>query len=1000
MRPLSLSIKGFGPYVKAEISETDFSLLNSSGLFLICGEIGAGKTTLFDAIVYALYGKSSIEDRPPKEMVSHLLPKLKLSYYPEISFKFAFNNKIFEIKRRLPYNNLTTERVSLWINGKIYSSKKEEIKKYIKELFRLDANQFKKVFLIPQGEYRKILIEKGKEKRELFENIFETFFYADLEEFLKEKRNELEKELKILKEKILYIEKSFDGVSLEETEKIYQDLEKKENLLKKEIDELYFKKRNLEQEILKLEKSLEVFSNIKKLEERLTELKKEEKKYLEKKEFIKKLEKFQEKFNFYTILKKTWKELRDLSSKRRNLRILLNSNKEALEKLKNEAKELSKKEPEIETLKQKLKELEKRKEIISNFKAKKREKEKLENECKELEDRQKNLKNKKEKLIKKIKIYENLSELFTNLRKLFENKKIIEEKLSYFEEKKKKKEVISKLDEEIEKLKKEVETLQREKEKYFLLCEAEKLANLLKPGEPCPLCGSKEHPHPISPSQNFHHLKRTEKELKNKEEILKAKEKKLNMLKGELQIIEQKIKNEEEKEVKMALSQIEKNISSVLNDLKVYPNFSNYVPYYEDVLTKEEEFHKKFKTAFDLLNETEKTLEEVEALLSDKKSQLNELEGALKELENFCEGSLEEPEKEIKEIFQIIKDFEHKKSTLEEQIKNLEIDIEAKNAKLNQIQEQIKTQLKDYKKAFSEVFSLVKEKIFSSLKELKEANKYLKDLPKLRDEVAHFYNEVERIEKNLGDLKKEREKTPFISISEIEKEIKDKKEKLYDIEEKSRKLNEEIGRITQKKEEILNKQKELKNLYKEFKEKEKHFGLIEHLYTVITGKNELRTSFYSYVLSTFINFALKRANRYFYEFSFGRYRFITEEIFKKDFNLKVFDNYTGKEREVRTLSGGESFIATLSFALGISDVILEIYKAKPFESLFIDEGFATLDIFTLEKVVEVLINFGQKSGRTIGIISHIEELKRKFPVILEVKKNPQKGSQIKIIKNF
>ena len=254
MRPLSLSIKGFGPYVKAEISETDFSLLNSSGLFLICGEIGAGKTTLFDAIVYALYGKSSIEDRPPKEMVSHLLPKLKLSYYPEISFKFAFNNKIFEIKRRLPYNNLTTEKVSLWINGKIYSSKKEEIKKYIKELFRLDANQFKKVFLIPQGEYRKILIEKGKEKRELFENIFETFFYADLEEFLKEKRTELEKELKILKEKILYIEKSFDGVSLEEIEKIYQDLEKNENLLKKEIEELYLKKKKLRTRNTKIRK--------------------------------------------------------------------------------------------------------------------------------------------------------------------------------------------------------------------------------------------------------------------------------------------------------------------------------------------------------------------------------------------------------------------------------------------------------------------------------------------------------------------------------------------------------------------------------------------------------------------------------------------------------------------------------------------------------------------------------------------------------------------------
>ena len=177
MKPLYLSIKGFGPYLQAEIKEEDFKFLTQNRLFLISGEIGAGKTTLFDAIFYALYGESTIEGRNPTSLISHFI-KNKPNLIPEIKFKFFLDGKTYQIVRRPSFRG-RAENVSLWIENKLFSAKKNEIKDKIKELIGLDAKQFKKVFLIPQGEYRKILIAKGEEREALLETIFETFIFSN-----------------------------------------------------------------------------------------------------------------------------------------------------------------------------------------------------------------------------------------------------------------------------------------------------------------------------------------------------------------------------------------------------------------------------------------------------------------------------------------------------------------------------------------------------------------------------------------------------------------------------------------------------------------------------------------------------------------------------------------------------------------------------------------------------------------------------------------------------
>jgi exonuclease SbcC len=180
----------------------------------------------------------------------------------------------------------------------------------------------------------------------------------------------------------------------------------------------------------------------------------------------------------------------------------------------------------------------------------------------------------------------------------------------------------------------------------------------------------------------------------------------------------------------------------------------------------------------------------------------------------------------------------------------------------------------------------------------------------------------------------------------------------------------------------------------------KEQGILEHIINLISGKNPKAVSLLSYATSIFLDRLLRRANHYLKEFSFHRYCFVIEEALRKDFELYIFDAYTGRAREVRTLSGGESFIAVLAFALGVSDLLQALSGAKPFQSFFIDEGFGNLDSQTLDRVVQTLVEVSQRADRVIGVISHLSEIKDRFPARIEVIKEREGGSRIKVEKVF
>ncbi len=994
MRPLYLSIKGFGPYLNLELSEEDFKVLIENRLFLISGETGAGKTTIFDAILYALYGEGTIEGRTPADLISHYL-KNRSGIYPEIDFKFFLDGKIYRILRRPSFQG-RPENVNLWIEDILFSSKKTEVKNKIKELLGLDAKQFKKVFLIPQGEYRKILLADEKERKLLLETIFETFRFSQIEEFLKNKLKDLKNKYQSLKEREKDLQKISQVSGLKELNQKILEKEKKLKNAKVLEKELLLKRKNLEEKIKNREFLIQIYQKFEDLSKKFEELKSKEEQIKNKKELLNKLKIIKEHLNYYENLKNLWKNLKDLHIKRKVLNKSLAELSNNLILLNKKLEKLLENEKEIETKKIKLQKLKE-----------------LKRQLQQKIDLEKDLKKVSIALESKIqqlkKLNEEINKIKNNLEKTQEEKDQLSKALRLIKEKDEIERFIKNFNKyenlknqktEVEKilanLQKEFNQLENLKKELEIKNRAESLAKFLKDGKPCPVCGSLHHPDPIKPDKNFQKkLEKIEEELLKKKNDLETVQKHFFQIKAKLDHLEEELKNLKKDELILKFKELEKELSKfkvVLEKIRIK----------KDPEGDLEEKIENFKNQLKLLEKQEeierKNIEELKAKEANLKGQLEVIQSLLKDLKLDCEKIsiyITTLEKEILE-------WENKKTKIEKNLQKIQQEKIKTETELKNSKEFLNQRLYEYKENLFKLCELKRSGVISSIKELKSYISLISKIPEFEEEIQIFYQELERTQKNLEEIKAElRKLTPTrLNYKKLSSELNELKNQKTEIENSLSKLHYQIGSLQSELDqlkEILNSLEEIK---KEKKILEDETPLLEKIYNLIIGRNSKKISFHSFVLSIYIKFILKRANYYFKEFSFGRYKFVEDKVLHKKLSLEVFDHYTGSRREAKTLSGGESFLATLSLALGTSDVLLYLFRNKPFESLFIDEGFGSLDESTLEKVVNVLLNLAHQSGRIIGIISHLKDLREKFPVVLEVYKNQISGSYVKICKKF
>ena len=995
MKPIRLELKEFGPY-KYEIVEWD-KIINEP-IFLITGKTGSGKSTLFDAFVYALYNKTT----SGKDIASLRTKTADDKTRTTVIFDFELKNKLYRVERTLAYTkkgnkNQTSGKVALIEivdnNENVLATKEQDVKEKIEQIIGLDDKQFCQLIILPQGKFKDFLLSKSSEKKETLRSLFNTFFYQKfidkLSSYAKEQDNDYklkERELITKFDQFIFDEKldKFEFLKEENFENVIIQINNQGNIVSEKENALANLNKELEkirEEYTKIIKLNDKFVEFDELKEKHEELTKEENNIIEIQNIIKKLEELEKNIDRISEYNKLITKENELVKRKENLEIDFKdySNKRDSNLKLGEQIEVEQKE--IEVIKNKLAEVKYFYDNISVFEHAFKEKKECETKIKEFDKNKLELSEYKENILKleqsNKKELEKSESLKTNISKfdlsIVKKEVEVENLKKYKNEKssleKNKVELEAKIDklkllrQKQSDLKNKVEELEKNKEKEILNTFLEKLHD----GDNCPLCQQKiiHVPEVIDVKHEEDTLINKEYEDTNKEIIR----------------LETIISNEQDDYKKLQLQ---------LNEQEKVINFDSESEL-ESIKEEKEENEKSLKASLITIEENQIQLETLNSKVIELEK-IIESEGELKEKLALANSKIEEynkkvqlniidfkeyykgQEQQVTEFNNNFKKYTEEKSQL--QLKEKELEIAIKNNKEHIIS--INSDLEELLDKFNN--SKLKE-YYSDFKEAHEAIEDLKDLKDYKEKVDTYNLAKKSLANNIKKLEKELSKEVKPNLEEIKEKVQLQEEKVSD-----------FGKQLAVQKNTYNTNKELySELYDEFKVWESNIKEVREIITlsnVLSGKTESKKSLETYVQGYYLDLILEAGSKRLLQMSNDRYRF--ERRIEKakggglqGLDIEIYDVYLNSNRIVNSLSGGELFLASLSLALGLAEVIQNESGGISLETIFIDEGFGSLDSETLDTAITTLIDL-QSYGRNIGIISHVSELKDRIRSKVEV----------------
>lgn len=1003
MMPISLTLSAFGPY--PDTITIDFESFQEDGLFLITGPTGSGKTMIFDAMIFALYGKTSGQIRQTDSLrCDHALNEIPTF----VEFSFSLHQQNYTIKRNPKYyleGKKTPKQPSALLtlpDGKMVEGIKEVNQKMI-SLLGVDDQQFKQICMIAQGEFTKLIMASSDEREKVLRELFHSETYQKLEEKLKvhlktyqdkydlllNKRKDLMQELQV-EDHQEYLSKQTKLIASQQKE--YDDLKKDLDQKKQQL-QLY---RLQNQRLIQLKDLKQQFQDLKKQENDYQELNKtvdtlkkaQETNYLYI-SYIKQQKKLQTlKLNQEDFLKQLKKLEKDYQEKKvqANTLTVKQQTKEKLQNQIQETKQLINQiyqyqndYQNLQTLKQQYRMLDEEHKLFLKKKEKfenglQRDQERIQSE-QQVQSKYELIKQQYVRLNEqKVKVHQ-LSDYYDQILKLNENKSDLQEEYTVVEKQ---------VDHE--------KMQYNQMEKLYFRKQAGIFALQLKEDQPCPICGSLHHPHPAQ----------IEKEDITKEK-LDQQAKKVKQQEHRLQDILQKILLSNQK--KEMLVKQTKQLSSELN---IQEEISKEIFIKElDHLSKDEKRMKKeYLELQDELKYIQKLKKSVALSLKDMSTyESKELKQA-QSLENIqvqihqLSGKLDDSLRQY-EIGEVNKNYqqvqkEYRQLSLEietiqqdyEKVKNKYLEIKTKISSLNQqiIQEQeIYDELDN--KYHTALDAFINEEEFLNLKTQinqisileKKYQDYLISLKSLNEQIISLENEVKD--------------STYVDLSSLSETIKEVNQQLREKNDDLEKLKIDYSL----KEKMI---KDIQKINQQLEKDEDTYQIYLDLYNLASGKNNARVSIERYVLATYFENMLIYANVIMKQLSQGRYQLLRKDDAGKGrsqqgLELDVFDQESGNIRSIKTLSGGESFKAALSLALGLSRMVQDYAGGIELNTLFIDEGFGSLDSQSLDQAMNCLMELHHEN-KLIGIISHVSDLKDRIERQLVVERK-QKQSVIQTI---
>ena len=1036
MRPIKLTISAFGPYASKQV--IDFEELKGRNIFVISGKTGAGKTTIFDAISYALYGEASGESRETDSLRSHFADD-NTETYVELEFelrgeKYTVNRVPKQKKKKARGEGYTEKSADATLtlpDGKVITKVKNVTDKII-EILGITREQFKQIVMLAQGEFKKLLLADSVEREGIFRKIFNTYDFEKIQAELKDKaanlsknrtksKHEMEINLKNIKgEHDIVIDEYVDFPLV--IEKLKDLLERDNNIYKtlneegKEVDN-NLQVKNQEKAIIETNNNLLKEKEIitKALEELLSkedEYKNKSKtiidgknakevKYIEDKliETTKKLTKREEDYNL------SLKNIDSLKLKQEEANKLLQieESKECdREKLSVEINNLNKLEEkiiELDSLNNKVMHLKQSAEnsklqIINN----KKETEELKKSKEEKELQLKDIATLETKKVElesdikaKNKTLDEVRELFKVIRS-FQN--------TYIEHNNKAKEY-KEFEVEYKKVKENYEKM----DDLYKKEQAGILASKLQENKPCPVCGSTNHPNKATIKENL--------KIPTKEELKVAKENLDKLEKENLEKINNLTTLNSNKTT--YLEQVNNHLSMLSATLNIDKTFNsetakvvkNLGTELKSVIDKLKDELLKVIDKISLKEKIEKELNLITTTINEREQSLIKLEECEKNYTTELTQNITKIDEYKKEIPENITDLKTLNNLIEVKTKELNISkeklaklrlenenlakkLEGENStskEINKSIEELKLEIANNKANFNEA---IKEQGFDNIQTYEDAKLQISMVESLEKEVENYNSELKLTKAKQEDIINKTKDIVFMDITTIDEEIRSIQNNKKELESKLRELHAIIvGNKT-----IL---KNVENLNIEFKEIEEEYKVVGELADLANGKKAPYISFERYILASYFEDIIEAANIRLEKMTGDRFSLIrktskSKGAGQKGLELEIYDNYTDSSRDVSSLSGGESFKASLSLALGLSDIVQSNAGGVSLDTMFVDEGFGTLDPQSLDNAIDSLLEL-QRGGRLVGIISHVEELKERIDAKLEVT-STSKGSKV------
>ena len=1059
MRPVKLIISAFGPYADT-MPEIDFTQFEEKGLFLISGDTGAGKTTIFDAICFALFGRTSGSYRDTKNLRSEYAKADTPSF---VDFYFSHQGRQYHVWRSPSYERKklrrtgnsdvvkVEEKAILYEEGQSPVEGLTKVDRAVKELLHIDDKQFKQIAMIAQGEFWDLLNAKTDKRTEILRTIFQTDGYKAIEYKLKDRMDSGLVSKKKAENSILqYFGGVLTGEDTQESE-AYRAAKARTDGAgtvwnPEELLGIVQSLIDSDEDLLALQqKQLDLLeADLKKNDERLTLAQSVN-------ESIRRLEKLQMQKNELDALKPQIEEEKALLRRRKSaVRIVhplfLNWQEKVRKKEETRQKIQTAKEAHL-----------KAKEAASNAAASLQQKEAMQPQADALgreaaliaREREKyqhrdELAAAIEKLALEKKAFREAEQqleleerqLQEQIRSLSDTVRSLKEKPAQLEAARTREERLRELDQEItailekklpERAARRQELLQKQKafelardahakarralEETEILLEnvrAGILARNLKEGEKCPVCGSTHHPEPArlpadavdEAALEACRLEESEKNEERSRTLAQAQGCRSALEQMESQLRETVLsclrraacdEGSPEEDLDTLAASLEKAGISIRNQLKENGKVQEELSGLCKTLKSAEENLEKAQW------KASQELAEKKLSLAEKK-QKNETSAAraaaaleaLQELKFADWGSAQAALRRAQDGAKAILDAIAQARRLGEKARS---DVAGIEAAIQTLAQTLTDQEKDEASVHAHFLQILQEEQFGSQEEMLSYVVTEAVIEEMEQKIRQFETDVAGNILQLRQAQKEAAGKTIIDVDQLRQQNLEMRARVEASREGVNAIRYRIQSNTEKLEGMRSQKDGLEKARREYDVCAKLYNLVKGQ----TGNGKITLE--QYIQAAGFDGIIRAANRRLMPMSDQQYELLRQEdsLGKKSntfLDLEVHDYYTGRRRPVGNLSGGESFKASLSLALGLSDTVSSNLGGIQMDALFVDEGFGTLDRKSIDSAMNILLNLSG-SGKLVGVISHREELIENIPQQIRVTKE-RDGSRIKI----